>query len=33
MKRQFGFMNIADGHFQEVMDAVIASDYNLKVLQ
>jgi len=31
MNRQFGFMNIAGGHFQEIMDAVVASDYNLNI--
>ena len=31
MNRQFGFMNIAGGHVQEIMDAVVASDYNLNI--
>jgi len=33
MKRRFGFMNIAGGHFREVTALVVAMDYNLDVSQ
>ena len=31
MKRRFGFMNIAGGHFQEITAVVVATDYDLNV--
>jgi hypothetical protein len=31
MKKTFGFMNIAGGHFQDITNTVINSEYNINV--